>query len=347
MRLSLFTYLFLGLCIQSQLYALLPINILSDPTYSYANQIKGVKKYIDQIHVEPIYIESKENAESDKTLTRKGFLALRPNAIGTVICCHGYTSSKHESFFFKTFFPNFNALTFDFRAHGDLTDGQQSTIGAEEIYDVEAAVKYVREHPELKDKPIIGFGFSMGAVSLLRAQAHWKNLFDLLILDSPFDSSDDCMSKALEEKMTVTIFSKKYKLPGKTLIMKALYNERWKPIIRRVFRFATGFDPDAIPTRYVRVAPIDTAKDIKVPCFFISCAKDKKVPFDSVKRLYHAVDAPFKRMWITQGIMHCSAYLTNPELYWYNMNKFIRKVFEKDMFNKEKIIDDRVTITMT
>jgi len=344
MRLHTVLLLMVSVCIYHSAYGLLPFNAFSD--ISYANQVKNVKKYINQLHVQPIELKSKESDDSSKQLTRKGFLATRPNALGTIIFCHGYTSSKHESFFFKTFFPNFNAITFDFRAHGDLADGQYSTIGANEIHDVSAAVDYVKSHPDLKDKPVIGFGFSMGAVSLMRAQARWKNLFDMLILDSPFDSSDDCMSKALDQKMTVNVLGRSFKIPGKNLVMRSLYNERWSPVIRYVFHWITGFNPSQISTKFVKVAPVETAADIKVPCLFITCVKDNKVPVDSVKRLYMAVDAPFKRLWITQGIKHCSAYLTNPELYWYKMNKFVKKVLDKEMKNKEKIIDERVSISL-
>lgn len=325
-------------------YGLLPFNAFGDS--SYGNQVKNVKRYIDQLNIEPIELQVKESDSSSNKLQRAGFLATRPNALGTIIFCHGYTSSKHESFFFKTFFPNFNAVTFDFRAHGDLADGQYSTIGANEIYDVAAAVEFVKSHPELKDKPVIGFGFSMGAVSLIRAQARWNDLFDMLILDSPFDSSDDCMSRELDKKMTINVLGRSFRVPGKRLIMRSLYNERLSPIVRYIFKWITGFNPSQIATKYVRVAPVETASNVKVPCLFITCVKDNKVSVESVRNLYYAVDAPFKRLWITQGIKHCSAFLTSPEVYWYKLNKFVKKVLEKDMKNKEKIVDERVTISV-
>jgi len=327
------------------LYALLPYTKAGSDV-SYAGQIQSVKKHVNDLKVEHISFESKESETSNKMLTRKGFLMLRPGALGTVVFCHGYTHSKHESFFFKTFFPNFNALAFDFRAHGELADGQISTVGADEIYDVLGAVNFIKNHPALKDKPIIGFGFSMGAVSLLRAQSRWPDLFDMLILDSPFDSGYDCMSQGLDNLMTIKILGRYYKIPGKSLIMKSLYNERLSPFVKYIFKLVTGFNPNQTPTKFVHVAPIDSASNIKVPCLFFACVKDNKVPVDAVRRLYHAVDSPFKRMWITQGIKHCSAYLTNPEIYWYKMNKFIKKVLNNDMKVKEKIVDERITISV-
>lgn len=325
--------------------ALMPFNAWAQDM-SYTNQVKSVKKHMDQLKVEHVSIESLENGQSDKKIIRKAFVAKRPNALGTVVLCHGYTSSKDESFFFKTFLPHFNAIAFDFRAHGELTDGQYSTIGGDEIYDVQAAVNYVKNDPELSGKPLIGFGFSMGAVSLLRAQGSWQDMFDMLILDSPFDSGQECMSQGIDAVMSFKLFGRKYRLPGKNLIMKSLYNPYLSPVVKKFFKWVTGFNPYQIPTKFVHVAPIESAANIKVPCLFFSCVKDNKVPVEAVRRLYQSVDSPFKRMWITHGFKHCSSFISNPDLYWYKVNSFVRKVLDKDMKEKEKIVDDRVTISV-
>lgn len=322
-------------------------NVLSMDS-EYGNQLKTVKKQMEQMRVEAVSFESQESEVSEKKIKRKAFLALRPNALGTIVFCHGYTHSKHEAFFFKTFFPNFHALAFDFRAHGELTNGQYSTIGADEIHDVAAAVEFVKAHPELKDKPVIGFGFSMGAVSLLRAQARWGNLFDALIVDTPFESSTKRMSEGLDSMMSYKFLGRSYRLPGKNLIMKSLYSERMRPIINPIFRWISSFDPHKVPTKFVAVEPIDTVSKITIPCMFIACVRDGQVPVEAVRSLYDNVGSSYKRMWITQGVNHCTAYLTNPELYWYRLNKFVKKVLDgpEAMKVQEKIVDDRVTISV-
>lgn len=281
---------------------------------------------------------------SGQTFTRAAFLVVRPNAIGTVIICHGYTQSKHDSFFLQTFFPYFNVLAFDFRAHGDDVVGQVSTIGQDEKLDVYGAVEFVKSHLSLKDKPIIGFGFSMGAVSLLQAQARYGTLFDALILDSPFDSSDECMERSLDTLLSYKIFGKKRHLPGKKLIMRSLYSSRMQPIMKPIFRWASGMDPRNINTKFVRVNPIEVASKITIPCLFISCHNDKNVASDSVARLYNAVKAPFKRLWISQGMKHCGSCLAQPQLYQYKINSFIRKVLSSKWNDAAKIIDERIKI---
>lgn len=309
---------------------------------SYEKYLSNIKNVMSQVKVEKVSFSVKKNDLCDQTFIRNGFLVTRPGAIGTVIICHGYTQSKHESFFFRALFSHFNVLAFDFRAHGDLIHDQHSTIGKDEIHDVWGAVEFVKSNPDFANKPIIGFGFSMGAVALLMSQAHYQNLFDLLILDSPFDSSDICMLHRLDE-----LLSYKF-LPGKEwikrAIMKGLYSERWESVVKPIFKMATGLDPHSVSTKFVRVIPINIASEITVPCLFISCENDNKVTVDSVKRLYDMVASPFKRLWITQGTRHCGSCLAQPEIYLYMVNKFIKKSLSKKWSNAEKVIDNRVMV---
>lgn len=315
-----------------------------DPFRAYKNHIDGIKDYMDTFKVETVSFPVQKDANTQDTFIRKGFLTLRPNALGTVVICHGYTQSKHEAFFFRTLFPHFHVLAFDFRAHGDLVEGQHSTIGRDEMFDVKGAVEFVKSHPELQDKPIIGFGFSMGAVSLLQAQSHFKNLFDLMIMDSPFDSSSDCMGRSMDKLLTVHIFGQRYKLPGKKLFMKALYNPQLRPIIKWFFAWASGMNPNAVKTKFVPVIPLDHAYEITVPCMFITCENDKSVSVDRVRRLYDAVKASYKRLWITGGPKHCGSCLAHPELYSYKVNRFIKNALANSWVDGAKIRDDRVSI---
>lgn len=335
----------LGLCsIES-----ITLRSYADPKLDqYQRFLQEKAQTLSGFHVQSIEFPVQKNQESTQKFMRKGFLVIRPNAIGTVIICHGYTHSKHEAFFFQILFSHFNVLAFDFRGHGELVDkGQYSTIGRDEVFDVLGAVSFVKSHPDLKNIPIFGFGFSMGAVSLLQAQAQDPSAFELLILDSPFDSSDDCMQRGIEKLLTVSLFGKQRQLPGKSLIMKMLYSDTMRPVVKRFFQWASGMNPYKIPTKFVPVLPIKHANEIKVPCMFISCSQDRSVSVDCVKRLYDAVNGPFKRLWITQGIKHCGSCMSQPELYAYNVNKFIKDVFDKNFAEPSKIIDEGVILQVT
>ena len=175
----------------------------SQQNLSFKNDIEQFGNRVAQVKIELIEFPVQKSKTSSENFIRKGILITRPQALGTVIICHGFTQSKHEAAFFRTLFPHFNVLAFDFRAHGELTEGQYSTIGSEEVFDVKGAVDYVKKQFNQEQKPVIGFGFSMGAVSLLQSQSEYPDLFDALILDSPFDSSTDCMSKSIDKMLTV------------------------------------------------------------------------------------------------------------------------------------------------
>jgi len=315
-----------------------------DPFEAYKLHVDGIRNYMSTFQIEPVSFSVAQDADSGTTFIRKGLLTLRPNALGTVIICHGYTHSKHEAAFFRTLFPYFHVLAFDFRAHGELTAGQYSTIGRDEMFDVKGAVDFVRAHPELSGKPIVGFGFSMGAVSLLQAQSNFKDLFDVLILDSPFDSSNDCMVRRIHEMLTYKVFGKTYTLPGENFILNSLYRERLRPLTKVFFRCATGMNTNVAQTKFVPVIPLDKAPEITVPCFFVSCENDTKVTADCVRRLYDAVHAPYKRQWITPGPGHCKSCLSQPELYSYRVNKFIVTALDGSWTESAKIHDDRIVI---
>jgi alpha-beta hydrolase superfamily lysophospholipase len=315
---------------------------------SYQNHIQASKRAVAGFTVDLVSFPVQQGAQSQATFLRKGFLAIRPDALGTIIICHGYTHSKHEAFFFKMLFSHFNVLAFDFRGHGELVEkGQFSTIGRDEVYDVLGAVEFVKSYQPLQGKPIIGFGFSMGAVSLLQAQAEFGGLFDMLILDSPFDSSSDCMEKGLDRIFTYHILGKEHHLPGKAVVMRILYSESMRPVIKKFFQWTTGMNPYQIPTKFVPVVPLKNASKVTIPCLFISCEQDKSVKVDSVLRLYESIQSPFKRLWITKGVKHCGSCLAQPELYAYKVNKFINKVLKNDFSIPEKIRDDRVSIAAT
>ncbi|MBI2345097.1 alpha/beta fold hydrolase [Candidatus Dependentiae bacterium] len=308
---------------------------------SFEQDIERMRQTFQDLHFKQIEFPVQKSKKDHATFIRKGILIMRPDALGTVVVCHGFTQSKYEAAFFRTLFPHFNVLAFDFRAHGDLTDGQYSTIGNDELYDIKGAVDFVKSIAELESKPIIGFGFSMGAVTLLQAQAEYPDLFTAMIMDSPFDSSSDCMAACIDRMLTVKFFGQKYRIPGKKVMMKCLYCNRLQPVMRQVFRYAAGFNNAVAKTKFVPVLPIENAPKITVPCYFITCQNDQKVPVGCVRRLYDAVPSSYKRLWITKGIRHCGSCLDSPELYAYRINKFIKNVLYNSWTQAEKIHDDR------
>lgn len=319
---------------------------VKDKDSSFAQDIKKMEQSLHDLNFENIEFPVRKSQADAGTFIRKGILVTKPKALGTVVICHGFTQSRHEAAFFRTFFPHFNIIAFDFRAHGDLTEGQYSTIGHDEIYEVKGAVDFIRSIPTLQNKPVIGFGFSMGAVTLIQAQAEYPDLFHAMIMDSPFDSSSDCMAACIDKMLTIKLFGQKYRIPGKKIMMKCLYCERLQPLIRQLFRHAANFKDLTAKTKFVPVLPIENAPKITIPCYFITCENDQKVPVGCVHRLYDAVASSYKRLWITKGRQHCASCLESPELYIYRINKFIKNVLNNSWNEGQKIHDERIVELM-
>ena len=310
--------------------------------------LAAVKEQIHNIQVEDIVFDSFVDATKKETLQRRGILVRRNHALGTVVICHGYLGCKKDSLALKHLFPLYNVLVFDFRAHGDDRQGQVSTIGRDEAFDVMAAVQIVKNDPVMSKKPIIGFGFSMGAVSAIQAQSIDDTLFDAMILDCPYDSTDDAMSRGLEEKMQMTIFGKKFTIPGRQFLLDHMYDDSAQAVTSFLFKAITKLDSNAVETKFVQVRPIDSIKKITIPCFFIHCENDKKVPIHAVEQMYKNKPG-FKRLWITQGKSHFGSYPNNPELYWYKVNKFLTKLYQHDISKREqeKVCDRRTKVTIS
>jgi len=307
-----------------------------------------IKQQVQNVKFEDVIFDAFVDGSKTATLQRRGILVRRSYALGTVLICHGYLGCKRDAIAFKHLFPLYNVMSFDFRAHGDDREGQVSTIGRDEAFDVIGAVQLIKADPLMRDKPVIVFGYSMGAVSAINAQAMDQTLFDAMILDCPYDSTDAAMKRGLDEHMHVTLFGKKIMLPGKQFILDHMYDETAQVITNFLFRSIVKLDCNKVTTKFVRVTPVESVKKITVPCFFIHCENDKKVPIHAVEQLYNNKPG-FKRLWITKGKQHFGSYLHNPELYWYKVNKFLTKLHQDDIQARQqaKIRDERTQVTIS
>lgn len=311
------------------------------------NNLAAVKEQIKNINMEEIVLNSFTDWTKTQPLQRRGFFVRKKNPLGTVVICHGYLGCKRHAIFFKHLFPLYNVVSFDFRAHGDDKDGQVSTIGKDEALDVMAAVQFVKSDPEMAQKPVIAFGYSMGAVSAIQAQSADSTLFDAMILDCPFASSDEAMKRGLEEKLKFSLFGQQFSIPGKQFIVDHMYDDAAQALTNFLFKMITQLDSKKVATKFVRIAPVESIKNVTVPCYFIHCHNDNKVTVEDIENLYNNKPG-FKRLWITQGQSHFGSYPHNPELYWYKVNKFLKKLRDQKLHERdqEKVCDHRVQIAI-
>jgi alpha-beta hydrolase superfamily lysophospholipase len=109
---------------------------------------------------------------SDDGLTLRGTLLLQSGRAPAVVVCHGLGANRAAFFEHALLAAELgcHALIFDFRAHGE-SDGHVTTLGADEVRDVAAAVAMLRRRPEVGDVPVLLLGVSMGGATALRAAA--------------------------------------------------------------------------------------------------------------------------------------------------------------------------------
>jgi pimeloyl-ACP methyl ester carboxylesterase len=103
------------------------------------------------------------------------------NSKGTIIFLHGYSGSMDPDLKYAPalHLSGYNILMFDFRAHG-RSEGKVTTLGALEVQDARAAIKYAQSRESLR----IGLlGFSMGGRTALLTAAESGQEISAVISD--------------------------------------------------------------------------------------------------------------------------------------------------------------------
>jgi len=296
------------------------------------------KKYIEGYEIIPITFSSNidENSKKTEKIMRNGLLYLKDEAKATILVCHGFMSSKEDVAFVRYIFRDYNVLTFDFRAHGECIDNQFCTFGHQEKNDVIGAVNFIKDHPKLKNLPVLVYAFSMGAVASIIASGENNKLFDAAIWDCPFDSTNGLITRAMN-KMKINLFGFDFYFPGSFLLKKYVYNPYMQNFLKIMLKFIAKMDATQIETIIQPVTPSEKIKDIKIPFFLITCHNDEKVPPSAVIEIYkNAINSPYKRLWISSGRRHFDAFFSNPEKYIYKIRRFFDSILNKKYLEKSK-----------
>ncbi len=293
----------------------------------------------------------KKNLESNEYIARKGILADR-KAPATILVLHGYGRDKFDVGPFSLFLKDFNCMSFDFRAHGENKEDQLSTVGSDEILDVFAAVDYLRSLEDFKNKPLFVFAHSMGAATAIEAQAQYNdfkeqysaikeantpNLFEAMFLDAPFSSSKDVLRRGME-KVKLGLFGYEFYIPGTGWLQEYAFNPYVQPLIMFLLKGAGMSSP--IQTFVKPIEPVESIKEVTVPCYFVVCKNDAKITVEAVTEIFNNA-AGYKRLWITGGRDHCDSVFSDPERYMYTVNAFFKSVLNKTIFKQPKSLVTR------
>ena len=127
------------------------------------------------------------------------YVPANESGVPTVLLAHGLLGSKVGMLRFVPWLhkAGYNVMLLDFRGHGD-SDERPSSIGPEEVWDIEACLDWLDENGV--GERVAGLGLSLGAAALANTAVQDGRL-DALILDSLFAEWGD------------TDFAQGYRLP--------------------------------------------------------------------------------------------------------------------------------------
>jgi uncharacterized protein len=205
------------------------------------------------------------------------FVAGKPGK-GAVVLMHGVHGNRMSLVARAEFLSRagYSVLLFDFQAHGE-SPGRQITFGYLESRDATAAVNFIRQ--KLPGEKIGVVGISLGAASALLANPPLP--VNAMVLESCYPT----IYQATEDRMVV-----RFGWLGK--LATPLLTCQLKP------RLGIGLD---------ELKPIERAKTISVPKYFIAGTADRNTTIEESKSLFEAAAGP-KQSWWIEGAAHVDMY---------------------------------------
>ncbi len=237
-------------------------------------------------------------ATGEKFTLRGVFIASEQENAPTVIALHGKGSNRIGVLKFGYLFhqAGFNVLIYDQRHHG-RSDGQYTTYGYYEAYDVSAAIDF------LESKNI--------------------NTEQLGIIGESFGAATSLMAGAIDERIDFVIADSSY-----TDMVNAVKDNAWRmnslphyPIPQLGFLLA-GWLVDFNPWS---VRPIDSLTSINKPVLLVHCDQDEWAYPKYAYRLYEASNKQLTEFKMFEQCAHVNAYDDYTEEYTRVVEHFLEK----------------------
>lgn len=205
-----------------------------------------------------------------------------------VLCLHGHPRSKEAILETVRFLrEDHHLLLVDLRAHGE-SQGRFTTFGDEEVRDVQAAVSYLQDRPEVDRMG--AWGVSMGAATLLLAA---DPRLDAVVAEAPYAELREAVS-----------------VPG-----PAFLDEGVRVLFSAWARLLLDLDPAA-------VRPEEAAGDLPFPLLLIHGTEDGTVPLEHARRIAEAGGEAVET-WFVEGAGHDACHEDEPEEYERRVRAFL------------------------
>ncbi|AOM82428.1 alpha/beta hydrolase [Salisediminibacterium beveridgei] len=230
------------------------------------------------------------SAHDDRVALNGWLMEPEEDPVSSVIMSHGYRGNRHESgagFFALAqglLGEGHRVLMFDFRNAGE-SEGDLTSIGILERYDVLGAVDYMTTHFE---EPLLLYGVSMGASASLSAAALTDEV-DGVIADSPFSDLERYL------KANLPVWTGLPAIPFTSLTMTLIPH-------------LVGIEP-------AELSPIRDLEAIHPrPVLFIHGDEDDYIPHTESIQMVETYEDAFE-LWIPEGADHVQGFYKYPEEY--------------------------------
>lgn len=195
-------------------------------------------------------------------------------------------------------------LMLELRNHG-ASERAPATFGLYESLDVLAAVRWLRDRPEGRERKIVLFGVSLGTAAVSLAAARTPDL-DGLVLDAP-------MSDLLETAHAMLGMSREGR---RSLAMPRIF----RTLIFTSLELWSGF-------AFRDVRPRDALLSLRpdVPVLFIAAGLDQRMPVQSVQSFFDMLPTRhhLKNLWICPDSDHGKVWSDDPEGYRRQLAEFL------------------------
>ena len=258
---------------------------------------KEEKEYYEDLYnnteKEEIELKSKDG------LKLKGYYIKNKNKTNKVIVVvHGYTVTHTWGFQFAPMFleEGFDVLLIDQRRHG-ASEGEYSTYGYYEKYDLDNWVNYVREIKG--EEAVIGIlGQSLGGGTVLE-YCKINKYVSFIIADCPYSDLKPLLRFRLKETN---------KLLGKPFYY----------LIRSKAKRVAKFD-------FNKVSPKESIKTTNIPILFIHGDKDDYVPTSMSIDMYNS-RRNNSRLVLIKNAAHAECYRVDKNTYEREVKNFLRDI---------------------
>lgn len=237
-------------------------------------------------------------AAVDHLIVQGVFYQDRPDPRGLAVVVHGWNSegaelSSHALALLK---EGFAVFVPDLRGRG-ASEGSRVTMAVKETEDVKSLLRTLYQHEVLpEDLPLVFFGVSMGAATVLRLGADPEL--------SPVAVVADCGYTSIRDEATAVLG----KLPK--FILRILF---WG--VSFLAERHLGFQP--LDPKY---SPLEATRLRRTPTLILHGAEDRFVPTEMGYRL---ADAAGTEPVIIEEAKHAEAYFIDPDKYMNAIRDFL------------------------